>query len=172
VNIQQLLLAGQVLVVVLIYVFVWRVMRTARRDVVAPFQVKGRGGRGGVTAAPAAVEESTIIPARDVAAARRDAGLQDARLVVVSSDVLRAGVPYVVGGGGLTVGRAADNDVVVEDSTASSHHAKFIAPDTVLDLGSTNGTFVNGQRVSGRQRLRPGSEVAIGSTRFRFEVPR
>jgi pSer/pThr/pTyr-binding forkhead associated (FHA) protein len=38
-----------------------------------------------------------------------------------------------------------------------------------MDLGSTNGTFVNGERLDGRQRLRDGDVVQIGDTELRFE---
>ncbi|MCW2955590.1 MAG: hypothetical protein JWO69_459, partial [Thermoleophilia bacterium] len=87
--VQQLLFIGQVLVVLLVYLFVWRVMRGARRDLALPQQHAGaRGGRGVVDA-----QESTIISASDAASARRGAGLREPRLVVESSDVLRPGVP-------------------------------------------------------------------------------
>jgi pSer/pThr/pTyr-binding forkhead associated (FHA) protein len=39
----------------------------------------------------------------------------------------------------------------------------------VIDEGSSNGTYVNGQRIAGRQALSPGDEVQVGSARFRFE---
>jgi pSer/pThr/pTyr-binding forkhead associated (FHA) protein len=40
----------------------------------------------------------------------------------------------------------------------------------VEDLGSTNGTFVNGQRIAGPQPLQPGDVIAIGTSTWRFEV--
>ena len=54
----------------------------------------------------------------------------------------------------------------------SGRHARIVAPGTVVDEGSTNGTLVNGRAVSGRAALRPGDILQIGSTVFRFEVPR
>lgn len=166
--IQQLLLIGQILVVALIYVFVWRVMRTAGRDLGG--QYLAAGGRAGATATGAS-DDSTIIPATDAAAARRAAGLAEPRIVVSSSDTLREGVPYTLERG-LTLGRAGDNDIVVEDSTVSSHHARLVPPATLVDLDSTNGTLVNGRPLRGRTQLRPGDQFQLGGTTFRYEVPR
>jgi pSer/pThr/pTyr-binding forkhead associated (FHA) protein len=160
--VQQLLLAGQVLVVVLVYLFVWRVIRSARTDLTASPRSR---------AASIDAQESTIIPAADVQAARRSAGLAEPRLVVQQSDVLRAGVPFTIGGG-LTIGRSPSNDVVLDEGVVSGSHVRIVPPNTVVDAGSTNGTLVNGQQVSGRAALREGDLVQVGSTVFRFEVPR
>ena len=72
------------------------------------------------------------------------------------------------------VGRAGDNALVLKDFSVSRHHARLERRgDTwwVVDLGSTNGVKVNGRRV-GSTRLRPGDQVTIGTTTFRFEVER
>lgn len=156
--IQQVLLLGQVAVVLLIYLFVWRVMRTASR---------GLGSAG----ASISGQDSTIIPAAEADAARRAAGLGEPRIVVTGSDQLREGVPYVVGRG-LTFGRAADNDIVLDDQFVSSHHARLVPPDTLVDLESTNGTLVNGRALRGRAQLAPGDDFRLGSTTFRYEVLR
>jgi ABC-2 type transport system ATP-binding protein len=69
--------------------------------------------------------------------------------------------------GSLLVGRDPGADVVVDDSEASARHASFVLVDggvAVEDLGSTNGTFVNGRRVSGSQRLAAGDRVQLGNT--------
>jgi pSer/pThr/pTyr-binding forkhead associated (FHA) protein len=75
----------------------------------------------------------------------------------------------------ITIGRASDNTIVVNDQKASSHHAE-IRPEgqyyNLVDLGSMNGTFVNEQQVySGTPRpLQPGDSIRIGDTRFTFEA--
>lgn len=168
--VQWLLLGGQLLVVALVYVFVWRVIRSARTDLRGGHGARGARRTGPV---PMSAQESTIIPAADVQAARRSAGLGEPRLVVDRSDVggLRPGIPFTIGGG-LTIGRTASNDIVLEEGVVSSVHARLVPPGTLVDEGSTNGTLVNGRRVSGRAALRPGDLVQIGSTVFRFEVPR
>jgi pSer/pThr/pTyr-binding forkhead associated (FHA) protein len=158
--IQQLLLLGQVLVVVLIYLFVWRVMRAARHDMLrGPLQAS----------ASSAPQDSTIIPPAEIEQARRKSGLGDPRVVVVSSETLRPGIPFVIGRG-LSMGRAPDNDIVLDDSFVSGHHARLTPPATLVDLGSTNGTLHNG-RAATRASLRPGDEFQVGTTVFRYEVP-
>jgi class 3 adenylate cyclase/pSer/pThr/pTyr-binding forkhead associated (FHA) protein len=68
--------------------------------------------------------------------------------------------------GKLTIGRAANNNLVLEDSSASRMHAEISMDDSlvvfVTDLNSTNGTFVNRQRISGTLRLNVGDLVRIG----------
>ncbi len=71
-----------------------------------------------------------------------------------------------------SIGRTLDNDLQIEASFVSRHHAVILAgpASTVIeDLNSTNGVMVNGHRVT-RQTLADGDEVMIGRTRFRFAV--
>ncbi len=74
-----------------------------------------------------------------------------------------------------TVGKAPENDVAVaEDPTASHLHAvleRFAAGWCVTDLGSSNGTWVNGERIWASRRLRHGDEIRIGQTRLIFRDP-
>ena len=63
-----------------------------------------------------------------------------------------------------TIGRAPDNDVVLDDPTVSGHHARLSWAGTTLlveDLSSVNGTFVDGERVK-NARTRPGAELRCG----------
>lgn len=79
---------------------------------------------------------------------------------------LRADGARVALAGGLTIGRAATNGLVVADSRASRTHAAIVAEGTgyvIEDRGSSNGTFVDGKPVL-RARLKPGSVVTIGDT--------
>ncbi len=72
----------------------------------------------------------------------------------------------------MAVGKAAENDVALEhDPTASHLHAileRFPAGWCVTDLGSSNGTWVNGERIWSSHRLRHGDEIRIGQTRLIF----
>lgn len=68
----------------------------------------------------------------------------------------------------ITVGRSSSNNIVVPDNNVSRTHCQFIQDDNggyyVMDLNSTNGTFVNGVRRSGKTRLNPNDIVKIGNT--------
>jgi pSer/pThr/pTyr-binding forkhead associated (FHA) protein len=104
---------------------------------------------------PSGVEESP--------AARRElAGAFRYALVVERGP--RAGLTYVLGEGETGVGRADDVEIFLSDVTVSRHHARFVVDADglrVMDLGSTNGTYVNGERHD-EALLQPGDEVIIG----------
>ena len=74
-----------------------------------------------------------------------------------------------------TVGKAPENDIVlVDDPTASHLHAmleRFPAGWCVTDLGSSNGTWVNGERIWASRHLRHGDEIRLGQTRLIFRDP-
>jgi hypothetical protein len=83
----------------------------------------------------------------------------------------------VLGPAVLTIGRAPDNQLVLNDTKASSHHAEISqASDgqsySITDLGSTNGTFVNEQRIDQNvaHSLNAGDTVRIGDTTFTYEI--
>jgi pSer/pThr/pTyr-binding forkhead associated (FHA) protein len=74
-----------------------------------------------------------------------------------------------------TVGRRAENAVVLSDSMVSDLHAvleRFPAGWCVTDLGSSNGTWVNGDRIWATRRLRDGDEVRVGQTRLVLHDPK
>jgi pSer/pThr/pTyr-binding forkhead associated (FHA) protein len=88
----------------------------------------------------------------------------------------KAGVEQSLPDSTVTVGRAADADIVLQDQFASRHHAEIRFADgayQVRDLGSKNGVFVNGQRLhpGGSAWLEDGAEVTFASTSFRFHDP-
>jgi pSer/pThr/pTyr-binding forkhead associated (FHA) protein len=71
----------------------------------------------------------------------------------------------------VTIGKDAENDVVLDDTTVSRLHAvceRFPAGWCINDLGSSNGTFLNGERIWAQQRLRHGDEIRIGANRLLF----
>jgi pSer/pThr/pTyr-binding forkhead associated (FHA) protein len=103
----------------------------------------------------------------------RSRPVQTGNLVVVSSPALREGETRRLDSAPLTVGRGPQNDMIIEnDQFASAEHVRFEPRSDgvyVLDVGSTNGTFVNGGRLVEPHRLRPGDVVRVGETDFRFE---
>jgi pSer/pThr/pTyr-binding forkhead associated (FHA) protein len=95
------------------------------------------------------------------------------RLVVLTSPALDEGDAYSLASQPLTVGRGNNNDVPLPaDEYASTRHARFEPRRDgvyIEDIGSTNGTFVNGIRLTRDRKLTPGDVVRIGETDLRFE---
>ena len=74
----------------------------------------------------------------------------------------------------ITIGRGSDNDIVLDSPQISRHHARLIRRDKqffVEDLGSANGTFVNGERV-GRALLTPEDTLSLGTYSVRLDLAR
>lgn len=72
----------------------------------------------------------------------------------------------------VTIGRSKVNDIVLADPRVSRNHARIERGGrgaVLIDLESTNGTALNGKRISGRVALRPGSLITLGNTELRFE---
>jgi serine/threonine protein kinase len=105
--------------------------------------------------------------------------------VVVTTDALHEallilntteGRNYPIYQSGATIGRDADNDIVLPYRQVSRHHAKIECTQsgcTVRDLGSTNGTFVNGRPLALRERhpLRPGDGLRMGPVTLTASEP-
>ncbi|MFC9358966.1 ATP-binding cassette domain-containing protein [Rhodococcus sp. NPDC057014] len=110
------------------------------------------------------------ISVEDPDATRQDVGARwDEATIGVGTPGAPAEPPHeATPAGSLTVGRSPDNDIVVRDVLASRHHAIVHHVPSGLeidDLGSVNGTFVGGARVS-RAQLTDGDVVTIGNTDF------
>jgi Protein of unknown function (DUF3662)/FHA domain len=93
--------------------------------------------------------------------------------VGAGSVVLPSGERISLGEHIATIGRLPESTITIDDGNVSREHAK-ISPSSggyiVTDLGSTNGTLVNGIRINGQQRLADGDIVSFGSTHVRFEA--
>ncbi len=89
------------------------------------------------------------------------------------SIILPSGERVELGEHPTTVGRLPESTITIDDGNVSREHAR-IQPGTngyvVQDLGSTNGTLVNGQRITGTRLLADGDIVSFGSTHVRFEA--
>ncbi len=71
-----------------------------------------------------------------------------------------------LGEGAHVVGRGADSEVVLDQMGVSRRHARLVVGSgrvDLEDLGSRNGTFVNGTRIAGPVRLRPGDQIVMGT---------
>jgi len=75
------------------------------------------------------------------------------------------GKTFPVEGDALTIGREANNAIAINDAEVSRKHAQLVLQGgkyVITDLGSTNGTFVNGQRLTGQHVLQPGEIISLG----------
>jgi hypothetical protein len=95
---------------------------------------------------------------------RETSGMTPVRLKFVSG--MQAGQEFVIRKSVTTIGRALDNDIVIESGDVSRHHARFEYADESLrlvDLNSTNGTRVNGKSVRAHAAVRTGDEITFGT---------
>ena len=67
----------------------------------------------------------------------------------------------------ITIGRLLDNNIVIDNPKVGRHHAKIVMDGsgvfTILDLQSTNGTYVNGRKVKGMQTIKPGDRIMVAN---------
>jgi pSer/pThr/pTyr-binding forkhead associated (FHA) protein len=95
-------------------------------------------------------------------------------LVVLASPAIDPGTERELDSSPVTLGRSSENDLVLDaDDFASVQHAR-IEPRRdgvwVEDLDSTNGTFVNGTKLTRPQKLTPGDVIRVGETDLRYEL--
>jgi pSer/pThr/pTyr-binding forkhead associated (FHA) protein len=75
-------------------------------------------------------------------------------------------------GDGATMGRSDGAEIRVDDPFASSAHARIFSRGEYMfleDMGSTNGTYLNGRQVRSTERLRPSDVIRIGDSEYRCE---
>jgi len=156
ISVDAALLALKIAFLVLLYLFIWRIVRGASRDF--------RAGVG---------QESVLIAPAEAAALGLSLRTR-ARLIVLKSPALSAGEEIPVDSAPVSFGRGGQNEVPLSgDDFTSARHARFEARRDgvwVEDLGSTNGTFVNGARVTTPRRLGKGDIVRVGQTDLRVEL--
>jgi FHA domain len=153
--VDEVLLALKIAFLVLLYLFIWRIVRTGSRDLRVP------------------QESFVLAPASPGGSKAPRPMLAGGRLVVVKSTDLEAGHGFELDSAVLTVGRGRHNDIAIPlDEYASARHARFEPRQDgvwVQDLGSTNGTYLNGARLEQPKRLTKGDVVRVGETDLRFE---
>jgi pSer/pThr/pTyr-binding forkhead associated (FHA) protein len=155
--VEELLLVLKIAFIVLLYLFIWRIVRTASRDLRLPQEsfILAPSQQGGI-AAPEPVN------------------VRAGRLVVVKSPTLPEGQARELDSAPLTFGRGPQNDVTLSgDDYASARHAR-IEPRRdgvwVEDIGSTNGTYLNGIKLTRPRKLTAGDVVRVGETELRYEA--
>jgi hypothetical protein len=132
----------------LLFLFIWRSMRWVVRGLtVEPSARAGRSGRSGKGegAGPPAPAGPTS-------------------LVVYADDTKPRTVKLAAS---MVIGRSPDCELLVEDTYASQQHARIFGKNGswyVEDLGSTNGTYVNDQKLVAPAMIQPGDRVRVGTT--------
>jgi hypothetical protein len=156
VDVEGVLLLLKAGFLVLLYLFIWRIVRTASRDLRLP-------------------QESFILGPQQAAALglREQPNPRMGRLIVLKSTALDENTEFELDSAGISIGRGGPNDVRLDsDEFASAQHAR-VEPRRdgvwIEDVGSTNGTFVNGMRISRPRRLSVGDLVRVGETDLRYE---
>ena len=132
----------------LLFLFIWRSMRWVVRglSVAESPAAAERGGRRGRPAAP-------TLPPGPSTLLVQGAGDGRSRSVKLAAS--------------MTIGRAPECELRLDDTYASQQHARVFARNEhwfVEDLGSTNGTFVNEQKLAAPAMLQPGDKVRVGQT--------
>ena len=143
-----------------LYLFLLWVARSALKDL-------ARGSDG--TAAAEPVEPPSP--------RRRQSSMPDLRAGVAPRLVVVAAMGYEPGttfdvGDGATMGRSDNAEIRVDDPFASSAHARIDDRGGAMyleDMGSTNGTYLNGRKVKSAERLDVGDTIRIGDSEYRYE---
>lgn len=163
------LLGGKFVFLGVLYLFVYLVVRSIARDLRIPSMT----APAGLTRRDIAVAGmgSQATPASDSSAGQAAGAWA---LVVSRSPYLQVGSAFLLPvGERVLVGRAAESDVVLDDTFVSSSHARVSAETqglVVEDLDSTNGTVVGGRELAGTVLVGHGETIAIGDTVFTVEA--
>lgn len=155
---------------ILMWAFVFSIVYALRSDL---FGTKVRrlpaAGAGASAANPAAAfatpSAASAAPTSPVAAP--DPSTPARRLVITSG--AKEGLELPLDGDQLTIGRSADSGLIIRDDYTSTNHARLSLSGgvwTIDDLGSTNGTFVKGKKVTRPTPLPLNTPVSIGTTTF------
>ena len=152
-----------------LYLFLLWISRNALKDLKrtsATTAAPGYGVGGPVSVAPA---DATGIYSASKQGQIPESEL-DPRLVVERAPGHVPGMEYEVAEGAI-MGRGDQAEIRLEDPFASSRHARLIRQGAVIvieDMGSTNGTYLNEELLSGPQPLHPGDRVRIGDSEFTY----
>ncbi|WP_285114750.1 FHA domain-containing protein [Leifsonia sp. fls2-241-R2A-40a] len=132
--------------------------------------------RAGVGVAPAGPTEPVMKPApvsslpsgANRAGGHTNASVQSARRLVITSGP-RAGTELPLGRDPITIGRSGESNLVIRDDYTSTHHARLLLWNDewmIQDLDSTNGTFLDGRRVTVPTQVPLDTPIKIGTTTF------
>lgn len=128
----------------LVYLFIWRAVRSVTRDLRVTSPGGGGRGRAGASTTPARAAGTVIVHGPDGARPRT----------------------FKLGPS-MAVGRAPECEIRLDDTYVSQEHARIFGKSDkwyVEDLGSTNGTYVNDQKLGAPAQVEPGDKIRVGTT--------
>ena len=160
------LIIGQAVFLLLLYLFIAFVVRASTRALKSS-ELEMTPPKQPEPPAPAPMPSAPAAPTEVVHAA----AAAEPHLVVSRSSSLPVGTTYDVAGGA-TIGRSRSSRIPITDQFISTSHARVFRKGHfwfVEDLGSLNGTYVNGRRISGEQQLHLRDEIRVGETVLRWE---
>jgi FHA domain len=143
-----------------LYLFLLWVARSSMKDL-------SRASAGAAAAEPV---EPPSPRRREPALPDLRAGVEP-RLEVVAAMGHQPGTSFDVGSGA-TMGRSNGADINVDDPFASSAHARIFQRGDYMyveDMGSTNGTYLNGRQIRSAERLKVADKIRIGDTEYRYQ---
>lgn len=155
---------------VLLWVFVWFAVRSLRRDIEIFSPKKSRSFKTKYRRKPN--NSSSENNQNNIVSRNEESNkLSENPTLLVIIDGPLAGSSFPLEPYGVTLGRSANNTVVLNDEFVSSHHARVYFNQSVKswvleDLGSTNGTMIGHNRVNEPVVLQPRTSVRIGATMF------
>jgi hypothetical protein len=144
----------------ILYLFLMWVVRSARKDLAG-------GANADVPMAGGAVAE----PSRDRGGGWDLRSGVRPRLTVVQATNFEAGTQFEIGESA-TMGRAPSSEIPIEDPFASAAHARIFPRGQFMyieDMGSTNGTYLNGRQLRRPEQLKVADSIRIGDTEYRYE---
>jgi hypothetical protein len=148
---------------VLLWIFIFSIISVIRADLF---------GQKVVSKVASANLPNTFVAAPGSAPASPKPAEQKAtRLVVTAGE--KVGTEIALAGRQLTIGRAGDSDLVVDDEYTSTHHAKLVFINgewLIQDLDSTNGTLLDGKKVASTAVVPMNTQVRVGQTSFELRA--
>lgn len=148
---------------VLLWIFIFSIISVIRADLF---------GQKVVSKVASANLPNAFVPASGSSPAGAKPSEQKATKIVVTAGE-KIGTEIALSGRQLTIGRAGDSDLIVDDEYTSTHHAKLVFINgewLIQDLDSTNGTLLDGKKVATTTVVPLNTQVRVGQTSFELRA--
>lgn len=146
----------------LLWIFIFSIISVIRADLF---------GQKVVSKVASANLPNAFITNSTLASGSKPTDQKATKLVVTAGE--KIGTEIALAGRQLTIGRAGDSDLIVDDEYTSTHHAKLVYINgewLIQDLDSTNGTLLDGKKVATTQVVPMNTQVRVGQTSFELRA--